>query len=111
MLGVEARADGRREIADNRFGDSKKAKRSFAQAILQQSDKRAEQQASRRIAAAQAEINGDEQRQIENSRFGDVHRQKRLRDHRDNHAEQNRATEELVDFDVRFADAQVESVV
>ena len=42
MLGVEARADGRGEIADHGFGDSEKADRSFAQTVLQQTDKGAE---------------------------------------------------------------------
>ena len=40
MLGIETRADGRGKITDHCFGDSEKTERSFAQAVLQQTDER-----------------------------------------------------------------------
>src|SRR5207249_1867544 len=62
MLRIEPRANGRGKIADHGFRDSEKAERGFAQTILEQADKGAEQQSGGRISAAQPEINRDEQR-------------------------------------------------
>src|SRR6266403_2321953 len=99
------------KIADHGLCDSEKAEWSLTQTVLQQADESAEQQSAGGIAAAQPKINRDEQRQIQNVGLRDVHRQKRLQDQRKNHAEQNRPAVKFVDFYVRFADPQIESVV
>ena len=111
MLGVEARADGRSKIADNSFGDAEKAERRLAEAVLQQTDEGAEQQSCRRIAAAQSEIDCDQKRQIKHAELGNVNGDKGLQYQRKNHAENNRAAVKLVNFNMRFADTEIESVV
>ena len=67
MFGVEARSDGRGEIADDGFGDAVETEGNggAAETVLQQADDHAEKQSGGRIAAAQAKINGDQQRKVE----------------------------------------------
>src|ERR1051325_4831066 len=111
MFCVQFAADGRRHKSNQGFRNSEESERCFAQAVLQETNHHAQKQSGRRIAAAQAEINGKQKRQIYNRDFGQVDGQKCLSNQRENCSEENRSAAELVHFDVSLAAAQIESVV
>src|SRR5882672_3021000 len=111
MFRIELSADGRRKKSDQRFGNSVKAQRSFAEQILQTADGAAQQQSARRISAAQAEIDRDEQREIHDRHFWQVDRQESLNEKREKRGEQNRAATKFVHFDVCFDSAEIECVI
>src|SRR5271154_2269804 len=113
MLGVQAGADGRGEVADDGFGDAVDAEgnRWAAEAVLNPANHGAEEQAGRGIAAAQAEINGEQQGKIEDGEFGYVDGNDGLQHEGDESGDDNRAGIKLVDFDVSFAAAEFVGVV
>src|SRR5262245_34242227 len=95
MFGIEARADGGCQIADNCFGYPVETERGFTEAVLQKAGYGAEEKTGGRVAAAQSEIDRNKQRQIENARFGNVNGKKRLQDYGDQQTDQNRASTKL----------------
>src|ERR1700687_5716528 len=100
MLGIQARANRRGYIADQRFGDSIKAERARAQAILEQANRSAKQQTCGGITTAQAEINSNQQRKLEN--FGPVYvnRQKCLQHERQCRGRYHSPVAKLVNLNV-----------
>src|SRR5271156_1933729 len=108
MLGVQARADGRCEIADYGFGDAVEADGhgGAAQAVLRDADGHTEQQSGGGISAAQPEINGDEQRQIEDRQAVKIDWHESLQEKDDDQRDQNRTRTKLVNLNVRFRSAE-----
>jgi hypothetical protein len=103
LLGVKPGANGGREIADERLCDAIKADRIIvAERVLKDADGRAEQQAGGGIAAADAEINHDEQGNVDEVADAPVFVKKRLQHQRKKTDEKHRAAIELVNFDVLF---------
>src|SRR5271155_2922478 len=113
MFGVQARADGRRQKADNGFSDTVEPDGNGwpAQAVLRQSDGHAEQQSGGRISPTQSKINGNEQRQIEDRELVEINRQESLQKKNDHQRAENRAGMKLVHLNVRFRGAQFVGLV
>src|ERR1700722_18859779 len=85
MFHIDARSEGGGHETDRRFGDSIHSEGGMSQAILRQSDGHSQQKPGRRIAPAQAEIDGHQKRKFQDRRRSEIHRQKRLKGQRQNH--------------------------
>src|SRR5208337_247080 len=113
MLGIQPRANRRRQITHHRFRNTVESQRHGrpAQAVLQQSNGRAEKQTRGRISPAQAEINRNEQRQVQKIQSAHIHRKRRLQHQRQDGHSRDRARKKLVHLNVRVAAAQFKCVV
>mgnify|MGYP001592477770 CR=1 FL=1 len=99
VLDVDPRADRRRRKTDQRLGDAEQSDRRVAQAVLEQTDDHAQQQAGGRVPAAQPKVERDQQRQIEQSHPGQLPRQERLKEQRQRGGANDRPAVKLVNFD------------
>jgi|SRR6516225_6546342 len=103
MLGIDSRAHGGSDIADARFCDAVHADGIVvAERVLRDADGRAEKHAAYRIAAADAEIDRDEQRQINQFCEAAILVEESLQDERKETDEWNSAAIIFVDLDIRF---------
>ena len=103
MLGIDSRANGRSDIADARFCDAVHANRIVvAQRVLRDADGRTEKHSAHRVAAADAEIDSDEQGQVNEFREAAIFVQEGLQDERKKTDERNRAAIIFVYFDIGF---------
>src|SRR5579859_6551780 len=113
MFRIKARADGRCQVADDRFRDAIEAERDSwpAQAVLQDPYDHSQKQSRRRISPAEAEINGDKQRKIQSRGLRKIDGKKSLQDQGKGHGENNRPGPELVHLDVQLTAAKIEGLV
>lgn len=102
VLGVNAASDGGRQIADHGLGDAVQAEGLVTEAVLQDADDQAEEQPGGRIAAAQTEIEDDEERELEEFGPVDIDGQKSLQHECEDGDNGDGAGIELVHLDVRF---------
>src|SRR5207249_5612978 len=113
MFGVQSRAEGGSQVADDGLCDSEQAKRNggAAETVLHEADRRAQQESRRRVSAAEAEINHHKQWQIEQSGPRKMQREPGLNHQREQRGNGNRAGAELVHLDVGLAHAEVKGAV
>src|SRR6516225_9032393 len=92
MLRVQTGANGRSEITDNGFRDSKQSQRNggAAEAVLQQADGCSQQKTRGRVASAQAKINRYKQGQIEESHPREMQRKPGLHHQREQRGNKDR---------------------
>ena len=103
MLRINSRAHGRGHIADARFCYAVHADWIVvAQCILRDADGRAEEHSADRVAAADAEINRDEQGKIDEFREAAVFMKKGLQHKSKETDERNRAAIVFVYFNIGF---------
>jgi len=103
MLGVDAAADRGGDKSDDTLGDAVHADGAVvAQAVLEKTDGRAEKHSGNRVAAAEAEIDGDEKREIEKLGEAAVFVKKSLKNQSQKSDNENRAAIKFVDFDIAF---------
>src|SRR5439155_306456 len=93
MFGVQSRAEGGSQVADDGLCDSEQAKRNggAAETVLHEADRRAQQESRRRVSAAEAEINHHKQWQIEQSGPRKMQREPGLNHQREQRGNGNRA--------------------
>src|SRR5579859_3201964 len=113
MLGVQARPNRGREVANYGLRDSIFAdwNRRAAQAVLHHPHHCAQQQPGRWVAPAEPEINGGEQREIQDFQPGKINGKNALQHQRKNGDPDDRAGKKFVHFDVRLAAAELKGVV
>ena len=103
MLGVDSRADGRRNIPDARFCDAIQANWIVvAQCVLRDADRGAEKHSANRVPAAHAEIDCDEQGQVDELREATVFVKEGLQYKRKKTDEWNRSVIVFVYFNIGF---------
>ena len=103
MLGIDSRADGRRDVAYTRFCDAVHADGIVvAQRVLSDADGRSEKHTADRIAAAHAEVDGYEQGQVDKFNKTAVFVKERLQDKSEKTDEWNGSAIVFVNLDIGF---------
>src|ERR1700676_2683871 len=113
MFGVQARPNGRRQVAYDGFSDAVETERhrGSAKTVLKQPDDHAQKKTCGGIAPAQAKINGDQQRQINHRGFRKINGYEGLKHQSEQRGANNGSATELMHLDVGFHVANVEGVV
>src|ERR1700686_473101 len=113
VFGVQARPNGRRQVAYDGFSDAVETERhrGAAKTVLKQPDDHAQKKTGGGIATAQAKINGDQQRQIDHRGFRKINGHESLKHQSEQRGANDGSATKLMHLDVRFHVADVECVV